>query len=51
MDLISNAIKILKAKKNLRLIDGTNYTSKNFLNLYHLTKYNDTIRGLKFIFK
>ena len=24
----SNALKILKTKKNLRLIDGTNYTSK-----------------------
>ena len=27
----SNAIKILKAKKNLRLIDGTNYTSEELL--------------------
>ena len=27
----SNAIKILKAKKNLRLIDGTNYTSDELL--------------------
>ena len=32
------AIKILKARKNLRLIDGTNYKSKIFLGLYHLTK-------------
>jgi len=29
----SNAIKILKAKKNLRLIDGTNYTSEELLKL------------------
>ena len=52
MDLIADAIKILKAKKNLRLIDGTNYTSEELLKFVSFNqRYNDTIRGFKFIFK
>jgi len=35
-----NAIKILKAKKNLRLIDGTNYKSKE---LHKLVSFNQEI--------
>ena len=34
----SSAIKILKAKKNLRLIDGTNYTSKEHLKFVSFSK-------------
>ena len=36
----SNAIKILKAKKNLRLIDGTNYTSEE---LFKFVSFNQGI--------
>ena len=36
----SNAIKILKAKKNLRLIDGTNYTSGE---LFKFVSFNQDI--------
>ena len=36
----SNAIKILKAKKNLRLIDGTNYTSEE---LFKFVSFNQDI--------
>ena len=36
----SNALKILKAKKNLRLIDGTNYTSKE---LHKFISFNQAI--------
>ncbi len=34
----NNAIKILKAKKNLRLIDGTNYTSEELLKFVSFNK-------------
>ena len=36
----SSAIKILKAKKNLRLIDGTNYTSRE---LFKFVSFNQNI--------